>query len=275
MKERIQLVLKAGANVVFTTKGIDDMALKYFIEAGAVAVRRCKRDDLRRIAKSTGGVLWTSLGNLDGEESFDPSALGHAEEVTQERVADDELILVKGCKNTSTSSIVLRGANTMLLDEMERSVHDALSIVKRVLESKAVVPGGGASEIALSTYLENFATTLGSREQLAIAAFAESLLVIPRTLATNAALDATDLIATLRVHHFTAHSDKAQKNLSMYGLDLINGKIRNSLEAGVLEPAISKSKSIKFATEAAITILRIDDMFNLEKLPEPRQEDDY
>lgn len=130
--------------------------------AGAIAVRRCLKEDLRRIAKATGGQLISSLANLEGEESFEASYLGFAEEVIQERVADDEVILVKGTKVVSSASVVLRGANDYMLDEMERALHDTLSIVKRTLESGAVVPGGGAVESALSVYLENFATTLVS-----------------------------------------------------------------------------------------------------------------
>lgn len=150
-----------------------------------------------------------------------------------------------------------------MLEEMERSIHDSLSILKRGLESKTVVAGGGAVETALSIYLENFATTLGSREQLAIAAFAEALLVIPKTLVVNAAYDATDLVAKLRAHHYASQTDKEKQELKWNGLDLYTGKIRNNMDAGVLEPAVSKIKSIKFATEAAITILRIDDMVKL------------
>jgi len=169
----------------------------------------------------------------------------------------------------------LRGANVHMLDEMHRSMHDSLCAIKRTLESNSVVAGGGAVEGALSIYLENFATTLGSREQLAIAQFAEALLVIPKTLAVNAAKDATDLVATLRAHHNTAQTDETQKNLSKSGLDLTNGKIRNNLEAGVLEPAMSKVKCLQFATEAAITILRIDDMIKLNPKPEPVRGEDY
>jgi len=273
IKERIQLILKAGANVILTTKGIDDLCLKYFVEAGAMAVRRCKKEDIRRIAKSTGGTLLVNLGNLEGEESFDPSFLGTADEVAQERIADDELILIKGPKNKRASSIILRGANGVMLDEMERSVHDALCAVRRTLESGAVVPGGGSVETGLSIYLENFATTLGSREQLAIAEFSEALLVIPKTLAVNAACDATELVAQLRAHHNTAQTNKSKKEYTYYGLDLYNGKVRNNLEAGVLEPAMSKLKSIKFAVEAAITILRIDDLVKLNPKQQPDHQD--
>jgi len=271
IKEKIDLILKSGANVVLTTKGIDDLCLKYFVEAGAMAVRRCRKEDLKYIAKATGATMQLTLTDLEGGESFDPANLGFAEEVVQERLADDELILIKGCKNSKTASVILRGPNSFMLDEMERSLHDAICIVKRTLESKAVVPGGGAVEAALSIYLENFATTLGSREQLAIAEFAEALLVIPKILAVNAAHDATDLVAKLRAYHNTAQTNDRKKDLSMCGLDLIDGKVRNNLKAGVLEPAMSKVKAIQFATEAAITILRIDDVITLNAKPEPER----
>ena len=250
--ERVDMILKAGANVVMTTKGIDDLCLKQFIEKGAMAVRRCKKEDLRRIAKATGATLVSSLSDLNGDEKFEAASLGHAEEVSQERISDDECILVKGTKVHTAASIILRGSNDYQLDEMERSIHDSLSAVKRTLESGSIVPGGGAVETALHIYLEEFAVTVvrpsspilidrplpstaphyiptssippplhppfppsslppptvhqlipqqGSREQLAIGEFAQSLLIIPRTLALNAAKDASDLIARLRSIH--------------------------------------------------------------------------
>ncbi|RUS23822.1 T-complex protein 1 subunit alpha [Jimgerdemannia flammicorona] len=158
--ERIQKILVTGANVILTTKGIDDLCLKLFVEAGAMAVRRCKKDDLRRIAKASGATLISTLANLEGEETFETSYLGYADEVAQERISDDECILVRGTKAQSAASIILRGANDYMLDEMERSLHDSLCVVKRTLESGSVVPGGGAVEAALSIYLEKFATTL-------------------------------------------------------------------------------------------------------------------
>jgi len=272
-KERIQKILKAGANVILTTGGIDDLCLKYFVEAGAMAVRRCKKVDLKRIAKATGATFVTSLANLEGEESFEVSYLGEAAEVTQERICDDELILVKGPKQRSAASIILRGPNDFYCDEMERSVHDSLCVVKRVMESKSVVVGGGAVEAALSIYLENFATTLSSREQLAIADFAKSLLVIPKTLAVNAAQDSSDLVAKLRAYHNQSQTKVDHAALKNFGLDLVEGAVRDNFKAGVFEPAISKIKSLKFATEAAITILRIDDLIKLE--PEKGEEKSY
>jgi len=285
LKEVVQLILKSGANVVFTTKDIDDIASKYMIEAGVMGVRRCKKSDLVTIAKATGGQVLLTLANLEGEESFDLSALGEAESVSVERIADEELILIKGTKSGKASSIILRGASTYTLEEMERSVHDVLSVLKRVLESGSVVPGGGSVETALSVYLESFARTLGSREQLAIAEYASALRVIPKTLAINAALDATDLMAKLITVHGAAqrppsHDDKKNQKddtskYSRYGLELFNGTIRDNVEGGVLEPSMSKLKCIQFATEAAITILRIDDMITLNPKPEPQRDEDY
>lgn len=274
--ERVRKILATGANVILTTKGIDDLCLKEFVEAGAMAVRRCRKEDLRRIAKATGGQLVSSLSNLEGEETFEASSLGSADEVAQERISDDELILVRGTKTVSSSSIILRGANDYLLDEMERSLHDSLCVIKRTLESGSVVPGGGAVESALSIYLENFATTLGSREQLAIAEFAQALLVIPKTLAVNAAKDSTDLVAKLRAYHNAAQNAGAgdpKKALRFYGLDLLNGQVRDNLKAGVLEPTVSKVRSLKSALEAATSLLRIDDAITIA--PEQPPEDPH
>ncbi|XP_018795898.1 PREDICTED: T-complex protein 1 subunit alpha [Bactrocera latifrons] len=262
-KERINKILSTGVNVVLCSGGVDDLCMKYFVEAGAMAVRRVKKSDLKIIAKATGAAFLTSLTNMEGEESFEASMVGEAAEVAQERICDDELILIKGTKARAAASIILRGPNDFYCDEMERSIHDALCVVKRVLESKKVVAGGGCVEAALSIYLENFATSLSSREQLAIAEFAKSLLVIPKTLAVNAAKDATDLVAKLRAYHNSSQTKTEHAQLKWTGLDLIEGIVRDNKKAGVLEPAMSKIKSLKFATEAAITILRIDDMIKL------------
>lgn len=272
-KERIQRILATGVNVILCSGGIDDLCMKYFVEAGAMAVRRVKKSDLKRIAKATGASYLTSLTNMDGEESFDAANVGEASEVSQELICDDELILIRGPKARTASSIILRGPNDFYCDEMERSIHDALCVVKRVLEGKKVVAGGGCVEAALSIYLENFATSLSSREQLAIAEFAKSLLVIPKTLAVNAAKDATDLVAKLRAYHNSSQTKVDHAHLKWVGLDLIAGEVRDNKKAGVLEPAMSKIKSLKFATEAAITILRIDDLIKLN--PEEKDAKNY
>lgn len=266
-KERVQKIINSGANVVLCSKGIDDFALKYFVEAKIIAIRRVKKGDLRRIASCTGAKIVISLADFEGEEVYDASYLGKCSKVYEKRVGDWEYTFFEGLEKTRAQTIILRGANDFFLDEIERSVHDSLCVVKRVLESNAVVAGGGAVEVALSIFLDDFARTLGSREQLAIAEFSESLLVIPKTLAINAAKDATDLIAKLRVFHNASQKsdDEPKKELKYSGLDLVNGKVRNNVAAGVLEPAMSKIKSLKFATEAAITILRIDDMIKLTK----------
>ena len=263
------MILNAGANVILTTKGIDDMALKYFVESGALAVRRCKKDDLRRIAKLTGATMQITLADMEGNESFTPEMLGTADEVLEERICDDDHIVIRGGKNSSACSVLLRGANMHMLDEVERSLHDALCAIKRAMESASVVPGGGCVEAALSVHLENFATSLGSREQLAIAEFAQAMLVIPKQLSVNAAQDASDMVAKLRASHNAAQTDPSKAEMKYYGMDCMTGKIQNNLAAGILEPGMSKVKMIQFATEAAITVLRIDDMIKLA--PEQQQ----
>lgn len=277
VREQISKIIKAGANVVLTTKGIDDMCIKQFVEAGVIGVRRCLKDDLRRIAKATGATMLSTLSNLNGDEVFEASALGHADEVEQVTIGDNECIVVKGTKVHSSSSIILRGPNEYFLDEMHRSLWDALQVVKRTLESDTVVPGGGAVETALSVYLETFATTLSSREQVAISEFASALLAIPKTLTVNAAKDSTDLVAKLRSYHSraqnSAQTDLKRRNYRFYGLDLINGTCVDELNAGILEPAISKVKSLKAAVEACIAILRIDTMIKVN--PDPPKEDPH
>ena len=230
--ERTEMILKSGANVILTTKGIDDLVLKLFVERNAMAVRRCKKEDLRRIAKATGATLISSLSDLNGDEKFDPASLGHAEEVTQDRISDDECIIIRNPRVHSAASIILRGSNDYQLDEMERSMHDSLSAVKRTLESGSIVPGGGAVETALHIYLEEFAVTVSSREQLAIGEFSNALLIVPKLLAVNAAKDATELVSALRVRHALSQrvqdgdanekeKDIAKKKMyKNYGLDL-------------------------------------------------------
>lgn len=177
---------------------------------------------------------------------------------------------MKGCRSTQAQTILLRGANDYMLDEIDRSVHDALCIVKRTLESSSVVPGGGAVEVALCVHLEHLADTMGSRQQLAISEFAKALLVIPKTLAVNGAFDASELVAKLRAYHNSAQVDEGRSNYKFMGLNLVQGKTRDNVQAGVLEPAMAKIKCLRFATEAAITILRIDDAIKLNPKEEPQ-----
>lgn len=272
-KERIQKIIDAGANVVLTTKGVDDLCLKYFVEAGIICARRCDKDDLKRLAKATGGKVVVTLADMEGNESFDRECLGSCMSVREERIGDGEMLYIHGCRSGGgASTIVLRGANEYMLDEMDRALHDSLCVVKRMLESNTLVVGGGAVEAALSVYLEDYAQTLDTREQVVVQEFAEALLVIPKTLAVNAAKDSSDLVAKLRSAHAksqklllhgqpTGNDLVGGSPLQHTGLDLIEGTIRDNLNAGVVEPAISKIKSLRFATEAAITILRIDGTF--------------
>merc|ERR1719382_399296 len=266
-KDKIKQITDAGTNAIFTTKGIDDFAMKYLVEAGVIACRRVDKKDIKRIAKCTGAQVLLTMANMEGDEGFDPKCLGSADEVMEQRVGDNDFVFIKGCSATKAATILLRGANEFMLDESDRSVHDALCAVSRTLESNAVVPGGGAVETALSLHLEDYARTFDSYEQWAIAEFAEALLTIPKTLALNAAMDAIDLLAALRVRHHAAQHQADKAAYKSFGLDLTDGVTRDMVKLGVLEPMVSKLKSFKFATEAAITILRIDDLIKIQ--PEP------
>jgi len=270
-KEKIAKILESGAKVILTTKGIDDLCLKYFVEAGAMAVRRVKKEDIRRIAKATGGTVVVTMADLEGNEVFDEANLGTCQTVCEERVGDGELLYFRECSNGKACTVVLRGANEFMLDEMDRALHDSLCVIKRMIESNSLVAGGGAVEVALSIYLESLATSMSSREALAVAQFAEALLVIPRVLTINAAHDAAELLASMKAHHHTSQVVAGKEALKYTGLDLSVGGVKDNLNAGVVEPAISKIKSLRFATEAAVSILRIDDMIKLNPAREQQQ----
>merc|ERR1719480_655076 len=191
-------------------------------------------------------------------------------DVVQETIADREVIFFKGTSSTAAQTIILRGSNPYMMEEIERSLHDCLCIIKRTLESNRVVPGGGAVEAALSIFLEGFAKSLNSREQLGIQEFAQALASIPKTLALNGAHDAIELVGKLRGYHQKAQTHENYKKYPWIGLDLEKGTVRDNVKAGVLEPAMSKIKSIKFATEAAVTILRIDDSITMAAKNDPK-----
>ncbi|EMD47207.1 T-complex protein 1 subunit alpha, putative [Entamoeba histolytica HM-3:IMSS] len=269
---RVQMIIESGANVVFISGGLDELCTQYFVEKGIAVAKRVSSRDLHRIGKATGAKVISTLVNLEGIEEFDKSNLGECDTFKQEKVGDNELIVLRGCSDGGSATVLLRGANATMLDEMSRSLHDALCVLRRVLESNTVIVGGGATDVALSVHLNEYATTLEGREQLAVQAFADALCVIPKVLAQNAAKDASELLSQMRKRHYGAQKiDKPCYD----GLDLIKGEIRNNLEAGVVEPSVSKVKCIKFATEAAITILRIDDLIKLNPTPQPKQGQDY
>ncbi len=175
--------------MVLTTKAIDDPCMKYFVEAGVIAVRRVDRNDMKRIAKATGAKIVVTMADMEGDEGFEASNLGSCASVSEERVGDGELLFFRGCASDAACSVILRGANEYMLDEMDRSLHDCLCVLKRMIESHSLVAGGGGVETALNIHLNGLASSLGSKEQMAVAEFADALLVIPRTLSVNAASD--------------------------------------------------------------------------------------
>ena len=263
----VEAIIKAGANVIVTSKTIDEACLKPLIKAGCIGIRHVSDAEIAHLARSTGATVVKQLINEEGGESFDPAWLGSAALIEEVPVGDNKMTVFRGCAKENSASIVLRGPNTYTLEEANRSLRDALFAVKRVIESKHIVAGGGAVEAALSVYLSQIAKNYEGKEQVAMLKFAEALLVIPKILANNAALDAIDLIAKLRSAHYEAQQNGDKCFAS---LDLVNGVVRDGMKDGVIEPGLSKVKSIQFATEAAITILRIDDLIKVT----PEKKDD-
>ncbi|KAK8815609.1 hypothetical protein WA538_004735 [Blastocystis sp. DL] len=266
-RRQMEKVLATGANVVVCGHAIDDLCLKYLVEAGAIGVRRVGNDDLIRVSKATQATIVVNMSDLEGNEALESSALGHCACVEERRLGDYDFVFFEGLATheDKSVSVVLRGANDMMLQEMERSFHDAVCVEQRVMESKSLVVGGGAVETALYLHLQDFAMSLGTNEQLAVQAFGEALMVIPKTLAVNAAKDATELMAQLCARQAAKEDPEARFS----GLDLAAGTVVNNFQKGVLEPTVNKVKCLKFATEAAITILRIDDMIKINPAPEP------
>ena len=202
------MIIKSGANVIFTTKAMDDGASKYLVKNKIMGLRRIDIKDLRRLARATGAQIMTTLANSDGTESFDSDNLGHAGCVYEENLGDVDYIFVENPKgNGNICSLILRGANEFMLDEIDRSIHDALCVLKRTLESGKVVAGGGAVESALNVFLEQMVHKSTSRDLTVIAEFAESLLVIPKQLSLNASQDAIELISKLLSIHSLAQEN--------------------------------------------------------------------
>lgn len=270
-KKRVEAIIASGANVIITSKTIDEASLKPMVRAGMIGIRHVSDGEIAALARATGATVVKQLIDDEGGEKFDPAWLGSCKVCEQIPIGDNEMIVFRDCAAENSASIVLRGPNTFTLDEANRSLRDALNAVKRVVESHHVVSGGGAVEAGLSVYLNKVATEFEGKEQVAFMKFAEALLVIPKILATNASLDAIDLVAKLRADHYDAQ-EKGEKCFA--ALDLINGTIRDGYKDGVLEPAMSKVKSIQFATEAAITILRIDDLIKVKPDPKKRDEEE-
>jgi thermosome len=251
LKEMVDAVSKAGANVVFCEKGIDDMALHFLAKAGVFAVKSVSSSDMEKLARATGGEILASVKDLTA------NTLGKAKKVEEVKIGDDKLIYVRECKNPKAVTIVIRGASAQVLDEAERSLHDGLSVVRNAVEDGKIVAGGGAPEAEVAKNLRSFAVKVGGREQLAVEAFAEAVEAIPLTLAENAGLDPIDIMVALRAGHEKADG-------KYFGIEVTTGKIKNMLDLMVLEPLRVKQQIIKSATEAANMILKIDDLISVK-----------
>ena len=247
LRSMVEKIKETGANVVFCQKGIDDMAQHFLAKNGILAVRRIKKSDLEKLARATGGRIVSSLDDLK------PSDLGTCELVEERKIADEKMVFVEGCKDPRSVAVFLRAGLERMIDEAERTMRDALSVISDVMELNKIVPGGGAIETELAKDLRDYAKKVGGREQLAIEAFADALEVIPKTLAQNAGLDPLDILVSLRAAH-----EKAD-GFAM-GVNVFEGGIVNMLEKGVIEPLAVKKQAIKSAVEAASMILRIDDV---------------
>ncbi len=255
LKEMVEKLAAVGANVVLCQKGIDDMAQHFLARKGILAVRRIKKSDMEKLAKATGGKIITNLDDMT------PADLGFASLVEERKVGEDKMTFVEGCKNPKSVTILIRGATERIVDEAERSLHDAICVVRDIVEEPKVLAGGGAPELEVARMLKKYAETLPGREQLAVKSFAEALEAIPATLSENAGLDPIDILSELRAKH--------EKGETWAGIEVISGKVQDMREAGVFEPVAVKKQVIKSATEAASMILKIDDVIAAGKAKTP------
>ncbi len=246
LKSMVDKVSESGANVLICQKGIDDVAQHYLAKAGILAVRRVKESDMTKLAKATGARMVTGVDGLTKAD------LGQAGLVEERKVEDDKWLFVEDAKNPKAVSILIRGGSQRVVDEAERSMHDAIMVVKDVLENPAIVAGGGAVEEELSYRLMKWSATLEGREQLAVAKFAEALETIPLALAMNAGFDPIDIQVGLRESHGAGRL--------WAGVDVLGKGVRSMFEKDVLEPVAVKEQIIKSATECTCMILRIDDV---------------
>jgi len=251
LKTMVDKVIGSGANVVLCQKGLDDMAQHYLAKAGIIAVRRIKESDLTKLAKATGARIVTNLDDLFEKD------LGAAEIVEERKIEDDKWVFVEGCKNPKSVTLLLRAGSQRVVDEVERSVHDALMVVKDVILKPQIVAGGGAPETYAATKIRGWAKSLEGREQLAAEKFADALEEIPITLAENAGMDPIDTLTLLR--------SKQQKGEKWTGIDVMKGKVSNMKSSDIIEPLAVKLQIISAAAEAACMILRIDDVIATQK----------
>ena len=257
LKTMVEKITKSGANVMICQKGIDDMAQHFLAKKGVLAVRRVKESDMDKLSRATGGRIANNLDDLKPED------LGHADLVEERKIGDDDMVFIEGCKDPKSVSILIRAGLERMVDEAERTMNDALSVIADLFKKNKVVVGGGAVEAEVAKELRHYAVKIGGREQLAVEAFAESLEIIPKTLAENAGLEKIDIMVELR----TAH--EKPKGYLM-GIDVFTGKVADMQKMGVIEPLGVKEQAINSASEAASMILRIDDVISSSNPKAPK-----
>ena len=255
LKQMAKKITAKGANVVICQKGIDDLVQHFLSRENVFTVRRVKKSDMEKLAKATGGRIATNLDDLTKAD------LGYAKLVEERKIGDDKMTFIEGCKNPRSVTILIRGGTERIVDEAERSLHDALCVVRDVVEEPKIIAGGGAPEMEVAKIVKEYAETLPGREQLAAMLFAEALEAIPTTLAENAGLDPIDIISELRARH-----DKGE---IWAGVNVHEGKVRNMKQVNVFEPLAVKKQIIKSASEAACMILKIDDIIASGKMKAP------
>lgn len=246
LKEMVDKIAEAGANVVFCQKGIDDVAQHFLAKRGIMAVRRVRKSDMEKLAKATGASIVVNIKDIS------PADLGYAGLVEERRVGEDKMVFVENCKDPKAVSILIRGGSKQIIDEAERSLHDALSVVRDVVEDGYVVPGGGAVHVFLSLELERYAKQLGGKEQIVVEKFAEALESIPRALIENSGEDPITMMAELK----KAHVEGRNK----YGFDVLKRKVDNMFENDIIEPLRVHKYAIRSAAEFATTVLKVDDI---------------
>ncbi|MEM2540107.1 MAG: thermosome subunit beta [Candidatus Methanomethylicia archaeon] len=256
LKKMIDKIASVGANVVICEKGIDDVAQHFLAKKGIMAVRRAKRSDMEKLAKATGGRIVSSIEDISEKD------LGEAGLVEERRVAEDKMVFVEQCKNPKAVTILLRGGSDQLVAEAERSIHDAICVVRDVVQEPKIVGGGGAVEIEVAKALREYAKKLSGKDQLAVMKYADALEVIPLALAENAGLDPIDIIVKLKAAH---------EKMKWAGINTITGDISDMLSLHIVDPVNVKKQALKSATEAAIMILRIDDIIAAAR-PEKEKE---
>ncbi|MDI6798553.1 MAG: thermosome subunit beta [Candidatus Aenigmarchaeota archaeon] len=252
LKDMVEKIVASGANVVLCQKGIDDIAQHYLAKKGILACRRVKKSDMEALAKATGARIVTTLDDLTPED------LGFAKLVEEKKIAGEAMTFIRECKDPKAVTILVRGSTEHVVDEVDRSVEDAVGAVASAVEIGKIIYGAGAPEEEVSRRLRKFAEKFSGREQLAILSFADALEVVPRSLAENAGLDPIDILVELRAAH--------EQGKKYHGIDIFNGKVVDANEMGVIEPLKVKTQAIKSAAEAAEMILRIDDVISASKL---------